>query len=335
VVSLAHPDIVPSQASFAPASRGRLRWPVLRWGALVACVAVVGAAVSLRQWTAKHEAMTVYTDASATPKEQVTADKTQATALPESKLAEKLVQPSPEANRQVTDQLAKRLDQDAAKNGRLNARIQQEEARPASKPVLPSTSETAEVAAAETMVQSAPASTNQVAKLPIESRDEIAEVISGKAKDERTKALGDKKQGMVAGALASEMAAGGLAKSRTATFHADAEVADRWVVSSSGALERSYDAGKTWQTVPVASNVVFRAVAAVGIEVWAGGVAGALYHSRDLGQHWTEVKPTSDGKNLSSEIVTIEFADFQHGKLTTAAGETWITADGGQSWQKK
>ena len=123
--------------------------------------------------------------------------------------------------------------------------------------------------------------------------------------------------------------------SRTATFHADAEVADRWVVSSSGALERSYDAGKTWQTVPVASNVVFRAVAAVGIEVWAGGVAGALYHSRDLGQHWTEVKPTSDGKNLSSEIVTIEFADFQHGKLTTAAGETWITADGGQSWQKK
>ena len=38
--------------SVAPARVGWLSWPVLRWGAAVACVVVVGAAVTLRQ---QHE----------------------------------------------------------------------------------------------------------------------------------------------------------------------------------------------------------------------------------------------------------------------------------------
>jgi photosystem II stability/assembly factor-like uncharacterized protein len=47
------------------------------------------------------------------------------------------------------------------------------------------------------------------------------------------------------------------------------------------------------------------------------------------------VKPTANGSSLTSDIVTIEFVDLQHVRLTTATGETWITADGGQNWQKK
>jgi len=38
---------------------------------------------------------------------------------------------------------------------------------------------------------------------------------------------------------------------------------------------------------------------------------------------------------LTGDIVTIEFTDLQHGHLTTTNGETWLTPDGGQTWQKK
>ena len=79
--------------------------------------------------------------------------------------------------------------------------------------------------------------------------------------------------------------------------------------SAGGALQRSFDSGKTWQTIPVASNVVFRALAANDSDIWVGGAAGALYHSSDAGQHWTRITPVADGKPLTSDIVTVEFSE--------------------------
>ena len=109
--------------------------------------------------------------------------------------------------------------------------------------------------------------------------------------------------------------------------------APRWTLSADGALQRSFDSGKTWQTIPVASNVVFRALAANDSDIWVGGAAGALYHSSDAGQHWVQVKPVADGKPLTADIVTVEFSDAQHGKLTTSNHETWTTSDAGDTWQ--
>ena len=140
-----------------------------------------------------------------------------------------------------------------------------------------------------------------------------------------------------------------------------------WSISASGALQRSLDHGGTWQTVDVNANLAldaaslqvsaktsrsnakdsnkarkrdaaaltFRAVSAVGTEVWAGGSAGALYHSPDAGNHWTRVFPASGGAALTGDIVTLEFTDSQHGKLSTSTSEAWITADAGQTWQKQ
>jgi photosystem II stability/assembly factor-like uncharacterized protein len=85
--------------------------------------------------------------------------------------------------------------------------------------------------------------------------------------------------------------------------------------------------------VSVASGLVFRAVAALGPEVWVGGKAGALYHSSDQGTHWTQIKPTANGAALTADIVGIDFSDAQHGKLTTSEGKIWTTSDGGASWQ--
>jgi len=142
----------------------------------------------------------------------------------------------------------------------------------------------------------------------------------------------------------------------------------RWTINASGALQRSVDQGKSWQTVDVNANAnavvganfsaaaatsrakvkeadkvlkrelatpTFRAVAATGSDVWAGGSGGALYHSADAGDHWSRVFPAAAGASLTGDIISLEFADIQHGRASTSTSEVWITTDGGQTWQKQ
>jgi photosystem II stability/assembly factor-like uncharacterized protein len=69
--------------------------------------------------------------------------------------------------------------------------------------------------------------------------------------------------------------------------------------------------------------------------VWAGGSAGLLFHSTDSGGHWVPVNPVTDDATLTGDIVSLEFADSQHGKVTTSTFETWLTGDGGKTWRKQ
>lgn len=144
----------------------------------------------------------------------------------------------------------------------------------------------------------------------------------------------------------------------------------RWAVRSSGVLQRSFDGGNTWENVNPALNegqanlhagtptagadvtnstqtnkqkaevavdpdAVFRAVAALGPEVWAGGSSGVLYHTSDGGNHWIRVTPSVAGAGLTGDIVGIQFSDPQHGKISTSNAELWTTSDRGQTWQKQ
>jgi hypothetical protein len=109
----------------------------------------------------------------------------------------------------------------------------------------------------------------------------------------------------------------------------------RWMLSADGALLRSTDAGKNWQTVPFDDNMAFRAVSVVGPNVWVGGQGGALYYSSDDGSQWQRLFPTAGGAALSEDITSLTFRDSQHGSLTTAGGQTWTTDNGGRSWQKQ
>jgi photosystem II stability/assembly factor-like uncharacterized protein len=80
---------------------------------------------------------------------------------------------------------------------------------------------------------------------------------------------------------------------------------------------------------------VFRAVSAAGLEVWAGGSAGVLYHSVNGGERWTRVVPSASGTLLTGDVIAIAFSDPQHGQLTTSTQELWTTFDAGQTWQKR
>ena len=107
----------------------------------------------------------------------------------------------------------------------------------------------------------------------------------------------------------------------------------RWIINAEGRVERSTDKGQTWKAMALDQHIKFRTVAATGSEAWAGGEAGALYHSSDSGDHWTRVPLPPE--LASATIVRVEFTDAQHGTLATSAGETWTTSDGGASWQKR
>jgi hypothetical protein len=135
----------------------------------------------------------------------------------------------------------------------------------------------------------------------------------------------------------------------------------RWSIGSDGSLQRSFDQGATWQSVDVNANPVsftdatsiqiagktshakarkmpslmFRAVAAIGSDGWAGGSSGALYHSSDAGDHWARVMPSSSDVILTGDVVSLEFIDMQHGKVSTSTAEVWTTSDAGQTWQKQ
>ena len=132
---------------------------------------------------------------------------------------------------------------------------------------------------------------------------------------------------------------------------AAASAPPRWSITLAGTLQRTFDDGKTWQDINPATAYaavsstkkvnaspnavpVFRAVAAAGLEVWAGGSAGALYHTVDGGSGWTLVLPSADGAILTGDITSIQFPDSQRGTVATSTAEVWITADDGQSWRK-
>jgi hypothetical protein len=263
VVFLATPD----QAAALPASERTpshwLSWPVLRWGAAVAAVVVVAAAVSLHHPSSGKA---------------ITSGAVQQTDAP--RVTEKAVSaPAPEVKQEIA----------------TKTKVA---------PPLPLTGN---------------------ASLPIDSATAAREV-PGRAKDAAADPASN------GDALLAPPVAGAL-RPRSALFMSMAP--PRWTLTSDGTLQRSFDFGRTWQSVPVPSQASFRALAASGKDIWIGGSKGALYHSRDAGQSWTQVQPVAAGQALTDDIIGVEFPDADHGKLTTLGKDAWITEDAGQTWHKQ
>ncbi|MGC2185121.1 MAG: YCF48-related protein, partial [Terriglobales bacterium] len=381
VLSLSMPEIQPARAP-APERPNWLSWPVLRWGALAACIVVVSAAVTLH-YERREPMRSVAENVPAAPADLRLEG--EVSRQPAQQQAANIAVPSPvrsERDLGAAGKLAKQREKGAATrmmsaqtevseaNGPApdqNKKVQEltnnrlaeiDAIRSADKaagpvPAAAPSPSAAKTATIEGQVKGrndaldyfpkASSETVTVESAATPKREASARTAEPKAKDEfRTKESQEEVQavgGAAAAALADRKAdtfSAGTAQAAP-TEHAGRMRAvnnsPRWTLSAAGALERSFDSGKTWQTIPVASNVVFRALAANDSDIWLGGAAGALYHSSDSGQHWTRITPVAAGKSLTADIVTVEFGDVQHGKVVTVNRETWTTNDAGETWQ--
>jgi len=111
-----------------------------------------------------------------------------------------------------------------------------------------------------------------------------------------------------------------------------------WTISAAGKLQRRAVDGTLTIVEPVRGAII-RAVAAEGIEVWAGGSQSPpspksvhphslLFHSSDAGETWS----TIDGPWQGS-IERVNLAGLNSLTVVTTDG-TWNTGDGGKSWSK-
>jgi photosystem II stability/assembly factor-like uncharacterized protein len=107
-----------------------------------------------------------------------------------------------------------------------------------------------------------------------------------------------------------------------------------WIVSSDGSVQRTTDGGKTFEQIPVANGIKFRAIAALGNDVWTGGAGGALFHSADGGATWKQTDFSYGGTAVTETITAIQLFDRQRLTVTTASGTQWASEDGGLHWQK-
>jgi hypothetical protein len=101
-----------------------------------------------------------------------------------------------------------------------------------------------------------------------------------------------------------------------------------------GVLRRSLDGGATWQTALQLGHPLL-CFGARGNDVWAGGQAGALFHSSDAGATWTMVQPSTQTASLTADIVALEIRSPVEIGLTTSNNESWSTPDAGKTWEKK
>lgn len=358
VLALAMPELATEPAPSLERSSSWLTWPMLRWGALAACVVVVGAAVTLHYdgWRAERP---VAEKAPAAPAIAVVESNAPKQSGPE--LAAKIASPSPVVPRRDLAGAAGNFATPTEK--KMNSRIvpggaelstAQERNASADQPAAPPPVPAAKPAEPERLAKTRndeldyttrtshqTGTMESAAVTPMEQKAPTSDL---KAKDESNKnelhqeaqtagAVGGAMQDRKADTLSAvtqtvEVTSGAVAKRSRVKANSP-----RWTISPDGSLQRSFDSGKNWQTIPVASGAVFRAMSANDSDIWAGGTAGALYHSSDAGEHWTQIKPTVDGKSLTSDIVTLEFSDANHGRLTTSNHEIWTTGDAGETWQ--
>lgn len=396
VLSLAMPAIEPAQSP-APetsswVSGPMLRWPILRWGALAACVVVVGTAVTLHyEWrqgvrpsvAEKSLPAAPGAVASSEPREEAAAKNAPHHSFEDRDLgvvSDKLVNQNKKAL--VTGMIATRaaeaapprlvlpgLDQKGKAPEFAGDRLAKTAAASSAGQLAPPVSELgtavpAPLPYAKVGVERAAADSESKLRNDTAGRSvgsltnmetieggrasatEMAQSARQKAKNESSKDEPQKEIQALSG-----QAVGGASKDGGKVDTLSAAVAQtapgdfakrtragqnqlRWTLSADGLPQRSFDSGKSWETIPVAGKIVFRALAANDSDIWVGGAAGALYHSSDAGQHWSRVIPLADGQPLTADIVGVEFSDAAHGKVMTGNRETWTTSNAGESWQR-
>jgi hypothetical protein len=346
IVFLATPEFETFGAVIPASSSGWLRGPVLRWGALAASVAVVTVAVMLPKLP--HHPSLVASSPSAQSDVQGT--------VPQARMEEpndKLTAlPPPSYGTLEVDSRVRQQKRPEISNRAKGAGVPLRSSQAAAGSPTPPVPQAAAVAASPALLAGSVDESQlelkkeQRSNLQVNAASEGVtlqakaaapaelEMTPGKAKDAPLKTQDSQAGLVVNGArVVANRTMADASPTKSDEVQTWTKRVPRWTLSSDGTLQRSFDAGKTWATIPVAGNSVFRALAAVGADIWVGGSGGSLYRSIDAGEHWLKVTPSVGGKVLNADIIGVEFTDSSHGKLTTADEQIWITANAGQTWQ--
>jgi hypothetical protein len=323
VVALSLPEQPDAAAltSTTPARPGWLSWPVLRWGAAVACVVVVGAAISLHYESPRTR------PASSVPISDV--------PIAQSKPVVKLPGEPASVASQAAEKTLSQNQLPHASSAVMKKSAPRKLAGPAVAQNSPSPTDQLQADRSAAPLGQETVEVTGVAPLAasVQPPAEMAQNIPGRAKDESEQSPTAKGSTVLGGGMARQTFTSSAMIARAAVVPAN--VTPRWILTSDGMLQRSIDSGKTWETILVASPGSFRALTANGFDIWVGGANGGLYHSIDAGQHWMRVQPMAGGAPLTADITGIEFNDLLHGSITTADKQTWTTADAGSTWTKQ
>ena len=171
-------------------------------------------------------------------------------------------------------------------------------AQPAAPPTAPSTPQPGLV------VTAAPAATEERARADAAARKSVAESVIANV-------------------------AGGAAGFRQAQVVAQtADGSTRWRSVTPGSVQRSIDAGATWETQSTGVAAIVSSGAAPSKSVcWLVGKGGVVLLSPD-GRAWRQV-PFPEAVDLVSVAAT----DASSAAVTTVNGRTFTTTDGGKSWK--
>ena len=330
LVALSFPEPDMASPVARPVRRSWLAWPVLRWSALATCVVVVGAAVGLR-YQLRRDSLTASIN-----------DRSEYPGAPP-----KTVQTTPAPQTAAAPVVAANLPQPSKSKPEMGALAKKAE--------LTDQKAVGEAAAAKT--KKAPVGSvvaGQLGSVPPQtevvevqnenvatSRDALDQTVPGRAKDASQVASAPAAMAASSVMTSQTMSRQTTAKAQPAVVTNGRALANfvgrspRWTLSADGTLQRSLDSGLTWESIAVPGQSGFRALAADGMEIWVGGAKGALYHSSDAGQNWTQVQPAAGSEVLTGDIIEVQFTDRLHGTVTTSSQRKWVTTDAGQSWQKE
>ena len=102
----------------------------------------------------------------------------------------------------------------------------------------------------------------------------------------------------------------------------------RWRIIEPGSVQRSNDAGASWETQSTGVTAIISSGVAPSASVcWLVGKAGIVLLSAD-GRSWRRV-PFPQSVDLTSVVAT----DANTATVTTASGQRFTTTDGGKSWK--
>ncbi len=100
-----------------------------------------------------------------------------------------------------------------------------------------------------------------------------------------------------------------------------------WAVGSGGALLRSRDYGKSWQSAAQGEDTAWNGIAFDGQRGCVVGEFGRIRISGDAGETWASV-----ASPVKHSLMSVRFRDASHAVAVGLAGTVLVSNNGGASW---